>query len=65
MIVYCGRTVIITLDDGSAVRGRLGWPWTRGHLRILAAESLDGDTPQSIPGQLLIPRSRVLIAQVL
>ena len=65
MLVYLGRTVVLSLDDGTAVRGRLGWPWARGCFRLLSPETLDGDKPLQIPGQLIVPRARVLIAQVL
>lgn len=64
MWLYRGRRVLVTLDDGSAVRGRLGWSWAWGVLRVNEPESLDGDAPVEIPGFVLIPRRRVLIAQV-
>lgn len=65
MWVYRGHRAIITLTDGSAVRGRIGWSWVSGLLKLREAESLDGDSPTEIPGVLLIPRARILIAQVL
>lgn len=65
MWVYTGSRVVVTLADGSAVRGKLGWCWAWGMARLCAAESIDGDEPVAIPGALLIPRGQILIAQVL
>lgn len=64
MILYIGHQVVITMSDGSAIRGKLRWPTVRGCLRISGAEDLDR-AGQQIPGMVIIPRSRVVIAQVL
>lgn len=65
MLCYIGHKVVITLRDGSAVRGKLGFSWAPGFVKVRSPESLDGDEPQEIPGIILIPRTQVLIAQVL
>ena len=64
MWIYTGRNVLVTLLDGTAVRGKLGWSWALGMLRVRDPESLDGDEPEALPGFLLVPRTQILIAQV-
>lgn len=65
MLVFIGHRMLVTLRDGSAVQGRLSWCWAWGFWRLTGAESLDGDQPQPIAGSVLIPKSSVLIAQVM
>lgn len=65
MWVYFGHTLVVTLDDGSTVRGKLGWSWRLGFWRLREPESLDGEVPAPLQGQLLVPVRRVLIVQVM
>lgn len=65
MWMFRGRRAVVTLTDGSAVRGRVGWSWRRGWLRLNDVEDLSTDTVQEIPGMVLIPSRAMVIVQVL
>jgi hypothetical protein len=65
MLLYTGHKIVINLVDGSAIRGRLGWPWARGCLRILDAETIDDGAVDDVPGVLIVPKARIMLVQVL
>lgn len=63
---FTGREVIVTLTNEATFRGRIGWSWTWGWLRLRDPKTIgdDGDTDQMV-GQLLLPAHQLLAVQVI
>ena len=59
---YIREMYVVTLKDGQTFRGLLD-SYDDGHLLLVEAEHLAGETQVKLDGQLLIPRSNVAFLQ--
>lgn len=58
-----GRHVLVSLADGSVVRGITRWSW--GSLRLREVEIATGEEePISAPGLFIVPVTAILMIQV-
>lgn len=65
MWLYRGRRTVVTMADGSAVRGTIAWSWRPGWLRLNEVEDLSGEQAREVPGFVLIPSRSIVVAQVI
>ena len=58
-----GRIVLVTLTDGTVIRGRAAWSWRWHVVRVVDAEAVTshGDIPTA--GDVLIPWRSIVLAQ--
>ena len=66
MWAYYNRLVVVTLGSVApeTFRGRMGWSWSGGFLKLKEPEVMDDDVPKQVEGFLLIPRYRLSMIQV-
>jgi hypothetical protein len=64
MWITPGRLVIVSLMDGSAVRGRVRFGWRPRVLKLVEAEGLTQTGTAPIEGMFLIPARSILTVQV-
>lgn len=64
MWLWWGRTAVVTMADGSAVRGRVRWSWMWGWLLLDQVEDMSGEQPREVPGKILIPIRSIVVVQV-
>lgn len=58
-----GSTVLVTITDGTAVRGRVTRSWRWHVVRLLEAYAISPQGQTSIAGSLLIPHRSILVVQ--
>lgn len=58
-----GRIVLVTLTDGTVIRGRAAWSWRWHVVRVVDAEAVTslGNIPTA--GDVLIPWRSIVLAQ--
>ena len=64
MWFYTGREAAITLTSGETLKGRLGWSWTWGMLRLKDVKIADGDQDVELAGLVFVPRPMIQLVQV-
>lgn len=59
-----GTTVLLTVIDGTAIRGVVVWSWRWRVVRLVEAYSMSPQGPSLIAGSVLVPHRSILVAQV-
>ena len=69
---YLGRDAIVTHTNGATFRGRIGWSWTVGWVKLRNPQVVDGSLAEAahlatnqLLGQLLLPGAHLEAVQVL
>lgn len=65
MGIRLGARIVLNLSDGSTVRGVRRWSWPWQPLRLVDVEALVRSGSASVQGVVLVPRSQVVMVQVL
>lgn len=58
-----GRTVLVSLTDGTVLRGKSAWSWRWHVVRIANAHAMTSQGPIKTAGDALIPWRSILMAQ--
>ena len=58
-----GRTVLVSLTDGTVLRGKVAWSWRWHVVRIVSASALTSQGPIKTAGDALIPWRSIRMAQ--
>lgn len=65
MGIKLGAHVVLTLSDGSVLRGTRRWSWPWQPLRLVDVEAFMSTGPTPVQGVVLAPRAHIVMVQVL
>ena len=58
-----GRTVLVSLTDGTVLRGKVAWSWRWHVVRIVSASAVTNQGNVPTAGDVLIPWRSIALAQ--